>query len=625
MRKYLLIVVTLVLITSCSAISAADTNDTQELTDTTTYSQDSNLATNDIDSTTNSETNDNQNTQSVNNNGNDCCSAIIQGYNNNSAISFRRDDTDTVTVNVTHNVSMVKQCKGSGSYFFHVLISKDGWIVGNGGGDSGEINHKIENYTLSMINDGKINEITFNNIVNLKKQSFKSHYVIKAPNGTYSLFIKYDNNTKTEKGTLLPGQYLAVPNDPVYFQKGNFADVVSTTNISTASRLIAAMNKYNYDRRNIITYYIQKYDSYTQFKVYACNDDGHYANKSSGQYVDSIQTNTKYYPASSMPIVPNSIVIDEFNLISRKTNTTVSSENLTTNDPIVTLKTTVKDEYGNLVNYGFVSVLVNDKTLKYANGTDATFKLVNGTASVKIRITDIWKRKNYTYQFRYFGKSQYESKLGNKAVITLANLVNLNTTHAQSTNFGTNVTITANVNFKLNNSKVNEGKVLFKINGKTIKNVNGTTLTVDVKNGTAMYNFILAPIYSPRNYTITVVYTNGYCRAETKSTLTVKKLDAKIISPNISVNNKVLSVKAKLVDTTNKLIKYNTSVVSFKINGKTIHDSNGNTLLFSIVDGIIDFNYTLSDNYRKGNYTLTLVIPERKAYYSLRQNYTMTV
>jgi hypothetical protein len=476
-----------------------------------------------------------------------------------------------------------------------------------------------------MINDGKINEITFNNIVNLKKQSFKGHYVIKAPNGTYSLFIKYDNNTKTEKGTLLPGQYLAVPNDPVYFQKGSFADVVSTTNISTASRLIAAMNKYNYDRRNIITYYIQKYDSYTQFKVYACNDDGHYANKSSGQYVDSIQTNTKYYPASSMPIVPNSIVIDEFNLISRKTNTTVSSENLTTNDPIVTLKTTVKDEYGNLVNYGFVSVLVNDKTLKYANGTDATFKLVNGTASVKIRITDIWKRKNYTYQFRYFGKSQYESKLSNKAVITLANLVNLNTTHAQSTNFGTNVTITANVNFKLNNSQVNEGKVLFKINGKTIKNVNGTTLTVDVKNGTAMYNFILAPIYSPRNYTITVVYTNGYCRAETKSTLTVKKLDAKIISPNISVNNKVLSVKAKLVDTTNKLIKYNTSVVSFKINGKTIHDSNGNTLLFSIVDGIIDFNYTLSDNYRKGNYTLTLVIPERKAYYSLRQNYTMTV
>lgn len=625
MRKYLLILVTLVLITSCTAISAADTNDTQELTDTTTYSQDSNLATNDIDSPTEINTENNQNSDMANVEGSDCCSAIIQGYNNNSAISFRRDDTSTVTVNVTHNTSMVKQCKASGSYFFHVLISKDGWIVGNGGGDSGEMNHQIENYTLSMINNGKISEITFNNIVNLKKQNYKSHYVIKAPNGTYALYIKYDNNTKTETGTLLPGQYLAVPNDPVYFQKGNFADVVSTTNISTASRLIAAMNKYNYDRRNIITYYINKYDSYTQIKVYACNDDGHYANKSSGNYVDSIQTNTKYFPASSMPIVPNSIVIDEFNLITRKTNTTVSSENLTTNDPIVTLKTTVKDEYGNLVNYGFVSVLVNDKTLKYANGTDATFNIVNGTASVKIRITDIWKRKNYTYQFRYFGKSQYESKLGNKAVITLANLVNLNTVHAQSTNFGTNVTITANVNFKLNDSKVNEGKVLFKINGKTIKNENGTTLTVDVKNGTAKYNFILAPIYSPRNYTITVVYTNGYCRAETKSTLTVKKLEAKLISPSISVNNKVLSVKAKLVDSSNRIIKYNTSVVSFKINGNTIRDSNGNALLFSIVDGIIDFNYTLSDNYRKGNYTLTLVIPERKAYYSLRQNYTMTV
>ena len=80
-------------------------------------------------------------------------------------------------------------------------------------------------------------------------------------------------------------------------------------------------------------------------------------------------------------------------------------------------------------------------------------------------------------------------------------------------------------------------------------------------------DFILSPIYSPRNYTITVVYTNGYCREETKSTLTVNKLHAKIISPEISVKNKVLTVKAKLVDSTDSLIKYNTSVVSFKING----------------------------------------------------------
>ncbi len=628
MRKYLLILVTLVLITTCiTAVSAADTNNTEELTDTATYSQDSNIVTNDIDSPTKIDT-DNKYTETSepeNTDGDDCCSAIVQGYNNNSAISFRRDSTSAVTLNVTHNSSMVKQCKSSGTYFFHVLISKDGWIVGNGGLDNTTTCHQIENYAVSMINDGKISDVTFNNIVNLKKGNYKGHFVIKAPNGTYALYINNDGNTKRETGTLLPGQYLVVPNDPTYFHKGYFQDVISTTNLSTASRLLAARDMYNVNRRDIVTYYVKLNDAYTQVKIYACNDDGRYVNKSTGNLVDSIRTNTQYFPASSIPAVPNSIVIDEFDLITRKINTTIQSENLTTNDPTITLKASVKDEYGNPVNYGFVSVLVNDKTLKYSNGTDATFNVINGTVSVKIRIVDIWKRKNHTYQFRYFGKNNYESKLGNKAVITLANLVNLNTSHAKSTNFGTNVTITANVNFKLNGSKVNDGKVLFKINGKTIKNKNGTTLTVDVKNGTAKYNFILDPIYSPRNYTITVVYSNGYCREERNSTLTVNKLHAKIISPDVKVTNKVLYVKAKLVDDTNRLIKYNTSVVSIKINGNTIRDSTGNARTFNIVDGIIDFNFTLSANYKKGNYTLTLVIPERKPYYSLRQNYTMTV
>ena len=53
MRKYLLILVALVLLSSCiSAASAADTNDTQELTESTTISQEGNIAKDDIDSPT---------------------------------------------------------------------------------------------------------------------------------------------------------------------------------------------------------------------------------------------------------------------------------------------------------------------------------------------------------------------------------------------------------------------------------------------------------------------------------------------------------------------------------------------------------------------------------------------
>lgn len=630
MRKYLLILVALVLLSSCiSAISAADTNDTQELTESTTISQEGNIAKDDIDSPTkidktyekNTETKSETESESV---GDDCCSAIIQGYNNNSAISFRRDSSSAVTLNVTHNSTIVKQCKGSGSYFFHVLVNKDGWIVGNGGVENLTTAHNIENYALSMMDNNQINTATFNSICNLKKDSSKCHFVIKAPNGTYAFFINYHGNSKKETGTLLPGQYLVVPNDPTYFQKGYFQDVVTTTNLSTATRLLAAKDKYGTNRRNIVTYYIKKYDTYTQVKIYASNDDGKYVNNNTSKLVDSIQTNSKFYPASSIPAVPNSIVIDDITLITRKTDTNITSENITTNDPLMTLKATIKDEYGNNVNYGFVSVLINDKTLKYSNGSDVYLNVTNGIATVKVKIGDLFKRKNYTYQFRYYGKSKYESKKGNKAVITLANIVNLTSSHAKTTIFGSNLTITANVKYKLNNSKVDSGKVLFKVNGKTIRNEDGSTYLVDVKNGTAKYNLILDYKYSPKEYKITVVYANGACREEINSTVKINKIPAKLISPSVTVNNKVVSVKAKFVDNNNKAIIYD-SYMSAKIDGKTIRDLNNNTMIFNFTGGVINFNFTLTANYRKGNHTFTFVIPELRAHLSVRQNVTMKI
>ncbi|MBE6486213.1 MAG: hypothetical protein E7Z85_05175 [Methanosphaera stadtmanae] len=625
MRKYLILLVGLLVVATClTAVSAEDIDTTQELTDSTTISQESNIATDDIDSPTiekNTQTKSETKSEPV---GDDCCSAIIQGYNNNSAISFRRDSISAVTINVTHNSSYVKQCKGSGNYFFHVLVSKDGWIVGHGGLDDTKNNHEIENYALSMMSNQVMNNTTFNSICNLKKNTSKGHFVIKAPNGNYALYITYYGNTKKETGTLLPGQYLVVPNDSTYFQKGYFQDVISTTNISTASRIIAAKDKYNDNRRDIITYYIKKYPTYTQVKVYACNDDGSYANKSSGKLVDSIQTNSKFFPASSIPTVPNSVVIDDITLISKKTNTTITSKNFTTNNQLVNLTASIKDEYGNPINYGFVSLLINDKTLKYPNGTDAYFNVKNGSVLVKLKISDLWKRKNYTYQFRYYGKSNYESNLGNKAVITLANIVNLTSTHAKTTIFGSNLTITAKVKYKLNNSNVDSGKVLFKVNGKTIRNDDGSTYLVDVKNGTAKYNLILDYKYSPKEYNITVVYANGACREESNTIVKINKIPAKVISPSVTVKNKVVSVKAKFVDTNNKVIVYD-SYMSAKINGKTIRDSNNNTMIFNFTGGVINFNFTLTANYKKGNHTFTFVIPELRAHLSVRQNVTMTI
>ena len=64
---------------------------------------------------------------------------------------------------------------------------------------------------------------------------------------------------------------------------------------------------------------------------------------------------------------------------------------------------------------------------------------------------------------------------------------------------------------------------------------------------------------------------------------------------------------------------------SFKINGKTLKDTNNNTRLFNISNGIINFNFNLPGKLKSGNHILSIVIPELRETLSLRMNYTMTI
>jgi hypothetical protein len=630
MRKSLLILVTLTVLFAClGVVSASDVNDTEDLADTTIVSQDDSVATANSDSQIKLDkkedktTSDEKSSSSDSENGDDCCSAIIQGYNNNSAISFRRDSTGAVTLNVTHNSTIVKQCKGSGSYFYHVLVSKDGWLVGNGGVDDATVCRSTENYAISMINNNKIDNVTFNKICNLKKNSVRSHFVIKAPNGDYALYINYYGNTKKQTGKLLAGQYLEVPNDPTYFNKGYFSNVVSTTNLSTASRIIAAKNKYNVNRRDIITYYYKNYNTYSEVKIYACNDDGRYVNKSTANLVDSIRTNTKLISYKNIPAVPNSIVVDNIRFTLKKVNTVIKCKNITTNNPNMTLVASVLDANGNKVNSGYVSVKVNDKTLTYSNGSTIYLNVKNGTVSLKVKVGNLWKRSNYTYEFRYYGDSLYKESSSNKAVIYLRNLVNLKNIHSSTTTYGTNITMTASVTYKLNNSKVGDGKVVFKISGKTIKNADGSSVIVNVKNGVATYTLPLNEKYSPRSYNITVVYSNGFYREEVTNSIKINKIVPYVVLAKYLIRNNKITIAAKLVDKQKKLIPFE-SKLGVKINGKTLKDAKGNTQIFKITNGTIKFTFTLP-KLKEGNHTVTLVIPELRAHLSVRKNITINV
>ena len=438
--------------------------------------------------------------------------------------------------------------------------------------------------------------------------------------------IKNNNKTYKESGVLKSGEFLSVPNDPEYLIKGKYQNYTNTTWFIESSKIIAAKNPYGNIRRDIITYYYKRTGLTSNVRIYATNDDGRYVNKSTAQYYDNIRTNTNYISGNKIANLNGWTSVDNINF-TIKPKTYVTVKNITTNRNKVALTAKVVDEFGNSLNYGFVSVSVNSKNVKYDNGSAVYANVKNGTATINYNIANLWKYKNYTYIFRYYGKTRYESTYSDKAIISMANLVTVKTSHAITTKFNTSLTVAVKVRYAANSSLVENGKVLFKINGKTIKNTDGTTLTINITNGTVKYKIILDEKYSAKKFTLNVVYVNGVQRGEKNSTFQVTKIATKLVSAKATYkrSSNSVTITGKLVDsTTNKKISF-ASYTGVKINGLTLKYDNGTTKTFNITNGVIKFTFKLPTTYRKGNHTITLLIPELRETLGIRQNITLTI
>lgn len=552
-----------------------------------------------------------------------CCSTILQGYNNDSAISFRRDAQNPVTLNVIHNSSYVKQYKVDGSYFFHVLVSKDGWLVGTGGEDNVKVNKGLEAVATSMISDNLISKNNMNQVYYLETQLSLGHFVIKSPNGTYSLIIKNNNKVFKDSGVLKSGQYLVVPNSPTYFSKGTLKDINNSSAMIYSSRMLAARDKYGINRREIVTYYYKNNIINSTVKVMATNDNGKYVNRQTSNLIDSIKTNNRFFSSKIIPVIDKSITIDTVDFIIRKAKTIVSSPDIVTNGGNVYLNASIKDEFGNNVDKGFVSFLFDDKTIKDSNGKDIYVDVENGKVSLQYSIPKMWIKSNFTYYIRYYANSKYEQSLGNKAKILLDDLVNMQTDHASAIYYKGNLSISTNLLYNQNDSEINEGKVFYKVNGKAIKNSLNNTIIINVKNGSVIFNCWFDSRFTSKTYTLTTIYVNENYRKEINTTFTIDKIAVDIVNPKADVQKDVVTFTGKLVDSNNQIVKSD-SYACIKINGITLKENNS-TRLFNITNGVIDFKFNLPGKYSPGNHTLSIVIPELRDTLSLRRNYTITI
>lgn len=291
-------------------------------------------------------------------------------------------------------------------------------------------------------------------------------------------------------------------------------------------------------------------------------------------------------------------------------NNTICKLNLTINiDPVnayikdeITINATFVDEIGRNITKGKVVFKVNGITYHDANN-NKFFNVTDGKASINYTVGKNLKNITVIYD----KTDEYNSQRNTTENMTLKNRtadikLKLNQTTAKATNI---IKITATITE--NNTKINGGKVVFKLNGVTIKDENNTPIYVRVVNSTASLDYEIPAGLKNKNYTITAVYANeGYDRLEENTTISILKLDTVIeIEEIVAYWGYNASIKAKIYDEYGNLVN-KTQKLAVKLNGVTIH-------YITARNGII-YAELYVDHFSQKSYELTLTVGETSRY-----------
>lgn len=233
-----------------------------------------------------------------------CCSIVLQLGGNDGMMSFRRDSNYTADIKVEkinwHGIPVIKQSKEDQGYFTHVIITHDGWMIGMGGIDDGEDSKKCEDIAYKMINnDSSINKSCLKEIQDIKKPYGRGHVVVKAPNGNYG----FANVNKLKTGTLEPGMYISIPNNYSMSRSGNLS--LESDDLIKDMTELSQLDKYGFDRRDIITYDFHASSNNNTTDVYVANEDGSKLNVSYVDCVDDVYFNNQLTKAEDIPIAPD--------------------------------------------------------------------------------------------------------------------------------------------------------------------------------------------------------------------------------------------------------------------------------------------------------------------------------
>jgi hypothetical protein len=270
------------------------------------------------------------------------------------------------------------------------------------------------------------------------------------------------------------------------------------------------------------------------------------------------------------------ITIDDVLIVNKTSNITVIVTN--DNDEEVNGTITITD--------GQVTVTSDEKTLTYT-------PTISGDKVLNITFTDSDNK---------YDPIQKTLDITVYPVILSIDSINANVYDV--------INITARITAADNTlTDINNGKVVFKINGKTLKDDNGKVIYAKVVNGIAtIENYTVPSSWNKENITIEAVYSGSIQQQSLRSTkevMNISEASYTITTEDITAT-KASTITINATVTCNDMT-INSGKVVFKINGKSLKDANGKIIYAQVTNNTASIEYTLPQNYKAKNYTLTAV------------------
>ena len=305
----------------------------------------------------------------------------------------------------------------------------------------------------------------------------------------------------------------------------------------------------------------------------------------------------------------------------------------------ITLTAYVTDEDGNPVTGGNLVFKLNGRTLREDGRFDTDdanpikFKVQNGIVTYTMK-ADLYLRAGKNITASYSGSYKYEAAKGNVAEANIKKrtaqvTVSVTPNPAKQ---NTDIVFTATLDDITRNATnatclTTDGRVLFKLNGVSLKDAEGNNNWVPATHSAVNYVYHVptgtggVDENGLKDYTVEAVYDNPAFYPDTRNT-SVYHVDRSIVNINFiktSVSNDVLSVKATFTDYENNYL-VGDNKICVKINGKT-YQENGKTKYFTVRDGKVDLTGIKLGSGTKVK-SVMLVTGDRQAYLSARATTT---